>query len=167
MALINEFVEYIRSILHYDAETGLFTWKVNRLRARIGNVAGTMNRRLGYVVLNIDGKVYYLHRLVWVWLYGHWPAGEIDHINGNAADNRLCNLRDVSHSQNLCNQKLSEVNSSGVKGVSWCNRDQKWRVQVAKNGKNVVDKYFDNFELAELVAEEGRELYHGEFARSA
>lgn len=96
--------EYLKSILFYDPETGLFVWlKSLSNRAKIGTPAGTL-RSNGYLKTNIDGQLYYNHRLAWLYMTGEWPAYNIDHINGIKDNNEWKNLREATHSQNNKNR---------------------------------------------------------------
>lgn len=90
--------------LSYDPATGLFRYR-RAIGARIkeGDTAGTITEK-GYVRIGIERKYYRAHRVAWLMFYGRWPAGEIDHINGLAGDNRISNLRDVDHKTNCQNQ---------------------------------------------------------------
>ena len=154
--------------LHYDPNTGIFTRLVsNHHSVKIGEKAGCINN--GYVRIVIDNKQYYAHRLAWFYIYGEWndfPNAVIDHIDGNKENNKILNLRKISHQENILNQKLRKNNTSGIKGVSWHPRDKTWVVRLMING---VAKYLGSFkdiELAELVAIEARKKYHGKFARN-
>jgi len=64
-------------------------------------------------------KTYAAHRVAWFLHHGAWPMGEIDHINGNAQDNRIANLRDVTHKENTRNMKRRSDNTSGITGISY------------------------------------------------
>ena len=89
----------------------------------------------GYTTIYIDGRVYFIHRLAWLYVYGYFPEHQIDHINRDKKDNRLCNLREVSHSCNIRNSKLPKTNKSGVKGVSWSKTSKAWVTQIYHNKK--------------------------------
>jgi hypothetical protein len=106
-------------VLAYDADTGVFTWrKATNLHIVVGSAAGSIVGR-GYLQVRIDKRNYQAHRLAWLYVYGCWPAGSIDHINGVKLDNRVCNLRDVTHAHNMQNQHRAHKNSkTGVLGVS-------------------------------------------------
>ena len=91
-----------------------------------------------YRFVSVDGKEQLLHRALWEAANGTIPEGmQIDHINGNTLDNRLENLRVVTHQENARNQKRRNDNTSGVTGVSWNKKKQKWEARITDNGKLV------------------------------
>lgn len=107
----------VRELLAYDPATGEFVWRQRRQRIAPGDRAGGIDGK-GYVHISIDGRLYRAHRLVWLYVHGHWPAHDIDHINGCRTDNRIANLRDVSRSINLQNKGCQSRSKTGVVGVS-------------------------------------------------
>src|SRR5678815_4163626 len=108
--------DYISAILRLDPETGKLFWKTPRRGVTIGDEAGSI-RRSGYRIVFIDGKEIRAHRIVWLLLYGCWPAQEIDHINGDRLDNRPVNLRDVSRTVNAMNVPPHSDSKLGIRGV--------------------------------------------------
>lgn len=146
----------------FDYRDGNLYWrhKVNK-RHGISNPAGTVNS-LGYRVVTINGKKIHAHRLVWLW-HGLDLPEQIDHINGNRADNRIENLRAADCVTNAFNAKLKTDNTSGVKGVSWCNTYKKWIVQIYAFKKKVSGR-FASFEDAAAFARQKRAELHGAFA---
>lgn len=154
----------LKELLDYDQETGTFTWKQNRGRVSKGDVAGTLDFH-GYTTITINSHKYKAHRLAWMFVKGNFPSCKIDHKNGDPTDNRWENLRIATNEQNSQNTKIRKDNSLGIKGVSWNGGQKPWRVIVSKDGLRVIDDQFESVELAELVAQEARNLYHGCFAR--
>jgi hypothetical protein len=155
----------LRDLLFYDCETGVFTWNKARGPLKVGKLAGSRDA-YGYWTIGIKGSYYKAHRLAWLYHYGEWPEKDLDHINGIPDDNRICNLRKASRSENCRNQSKRVNNTSGYKGVSWCKRDKKWSVQISNNGKRIRLGYFDSvIDAAEAYENAAREL-HGEFART-
>jgi len=129
--------ERLHELLNYDSETGRFTWKVSRgNKVNVGAIAG-WNEARGYLQIGIGKKLYYGHRLAWLYFYGYTPEHGLDHINQNKADNRISNLREVSVACNLKNRGLPCNNTSGVKGVVWYKRDKKWQAGIKINQKNI------------------------------
>lgn len=125
----------LRRRLHYDPITGIFTRKVAAGgRAPVGAVAGSVNDQ-GYVVIFIDYKHYYAHRLAWLYMTGAWPTEQIDHKTGLRSDNRWDNLRAASPSSNQQNQRRAQRGTrSGLLGASWCEREQKFTAQIKVRG---------------------------------
>ena len=122
-------------ILRYDCVTGEFYWSVNRRGgAKAGDLAGTVKTG-GYIQINACAKLYYAHRLAWRFMHGSWPAGHIDHIDGNPSNNRIENLRDVSVLMNQQNQRRAHVSnkSSGFQGVSFDARTNRWMAKISIN----------------------------------
>lgn len=89
----------------------------------------------GHMTGRIFNKLFYAHRVVFALAHGHWPNETIDHINGDPADNRPANLRDVSHKENLRNQRTPTINTSGHMGISFNRRLQKWAAHITVDGK--------------------------------
>jgi hypothetical protein len=117
---------------HYDSDDGV----LYRIRKSGLKPVGSKDKK-GYLKAKFKGSYVRIHRLIWFFNYGEFPSGQIDHINGNRADNRLCNLRVVNNSDNQRNQKINVKNSTGMSGVSWHTRDRKWYVNIGDNGKKV------------------------------
>jgi hypothetical protein len=118
----------VKELLLYDADTGYFTWRINVGNRKSNSVAGSLCKK-GYLDISVDGKNYRAHRLAWLYINGHFPIGVIDHINGNKADNRLVNLRDVTNAKNLLSfRKVSSNNTSGFLGVS--KNHAGWRAEI-------------------------------------
>jgi hypothetical protein len=95
----------VKRWLSYSPETGKIIWKRDRNnRIKAGRLAGNWNNR-GYLVIGLENKKYVASRLIWLYIHGQWPVNEIDHINRDKRDNRLVNLRDVTHAQNSFNRE--------------------------------------------------------------
>ena len=128
-------VSIVADHLSYDAETGVFTSKTNRRNVMIGGTVGTKDRQ-GYIVTTIFKKPVKLHRAAWALTYGNWPSGQIDHINGDKADNRICNLREVTNVQNKQNTGKPASNTSGIMGVSFHKKSGKWAANIKVDGSS-------------------------------
>ncbi len=151
--------EYLRSILHYDQESGVFTWKVRTAHnVKVGDAAGCPDGG-GYLLIRLQSRLYKAHRLAWLHVYGVWPKGQIDHINRNRSDNRIPNLRDVSTKQNMQNAGKYSSNTSGHPGVSWDKRYSKWRAYIAHNYKLIHLGYFTDIEEALAARKAAEKLY--------
>jgi hypothetical protein len=141
----------LKSALSYDANTGVFTWlKPTSNRVKAGAPAGALQNH-GYVVVGFGGNHYLAHRLAWLYSYGTWPKGEVDHINRNRQDNRLANLRDTTRSENALNTGARPESSSGIKGVSWDKVCKRWRVQMRIKGKQTYVGVFKTIEEATVA----------------
>ena len=157
--------EFLKSILDYNEETGVFLWKVSRGCIRKGEEAGN-TRPDGYYRIRIENKPYFAHRLAWLYIHGKFPDNHIDHINGDTSDNRLSNLREATNQQNQYNvTKLRCDNSTGYKGVSFNKRDNKFQAQIRINGKLIFLGYFDSAKKAGAAYERAAKNFHGEFYR--
>ena len=117
-----------------------------------------------YVRVRICGVVQRLHRMVFLYHKGYLPK-IIDHIDNDRTNNRIENLREVTQQQNCLNRVAHKNNRSGYKNVYWHSAMNKWSVLVNVNGARKTIGYFDDVELAGLVAQEARAKFHGEFAR--
>ena len=116
-----------------------------------------------YLCTTVFGKIYRTHRLIFLYHHGYMPK-QIDHIDGNKYNNMIENLRECLPCQNSQNIGVKKNNTSGIKGVVWESKRNKWRVRINAQGKNVYSGRFEDKELAELVAVMAREKYHHTFA---
>lgn len=140
--------EYLKSILRYDSETGLFTWakKIPHSKS-VAQAGGLCSQK--YWRIKINKRSYKAHRLAWLYAFGEFPQGQIDHINGNRSDNRLCNLRLASNAENQMNRaKAAVTNNSGFLGVNFNKEVGKFAARIQSNGKRIHLGYFDSPEDA-------------------
>lgn len=128
-------IDRLKSQLSYNPETGEFLWLQRRKGVQVDRPAGRVSKAHGYRDICIDGILYRSHRLAFYWMRGEWPDGVVDHINGIKHDNRWCNLRECSQSQNMMNCQVRSNNTTGMVGVSWDKSRQKWLAQIRLNGK--------------------------------
>lgn len=170
--------ELVKEFLHYNPDTGVFTWLHRDKKwfkgekqhccdswntRYAGKVAGNTYTKphngksyLQAVVLN---EWYSCHQLAFMYMTGSIPDC-IDHINGDGTDNRWCNLREATASQNSRNMKLSSLNTSGVTGVSWSESRQKWTSSINVKGKRVFLGRFSDIDDAVNSRKEAEKLYN-------
>lgn len=154
--------ERLKSLLQYNQDTGEFTWLVSAGRVMAGKKAGCLIRD-GYINIRVDSIIYRAHRLAWFYITGSWPQNDIDHINGVRNDNRLCNLRPATRSQNLANMRLTAKNTSGFKGASFFPRLGCWKSRIRHKGKQITIGYFATPEEAHAAYCAEATKLNGEF----
>jgi hypothetical protein len=159
-------VEFLKEYFSIDAETGVIKWIVNKGPARAGSNAGSIGGN-GYMQIRFNYNTYPYHRIVWMLHNGAdiEPGMYIDHINGNILDNRPANLRLATPSQNARNkQGPPRTSRSGVRGVSWCERDERWIVYIGINNKTHHVGSFKTKEEAMAASELKRNEIFRDFA---
>ena len=148
----------LKSLVHYDPETGVMTWlprKEKFWNAQHAGKALSYVNDSGYmevcITINKIQRYYFLHRLAWLYIYGEFPNGPLDHINRIKSDNRITNLRVADATKNGHNVKSYSTNKSGVKGVSWSKAAKKWRAVLVFNKKYMHLGVFDTIDDAEAA----------------
>lgn len=154
----------LRELLQYNPETGIFTRRSKRGRYKAGAPTGCVSP-IGYLQIRVDQKLYYAHRLAWLYAHGRWPVHMIDHIDGDKLNNRLTNLREATAQQNAQNVGKRSHNTSGLKGVYWDKERQKWGAAVGIDGRfKSLGRYSTREEAHAAYVRFVKEL-HGDFAR--
>lgn len=154
----------VREVLNYDKESGLFKRllapgkRQDLVGAQAGGKVGN-----GYVLVAVDGKQYYAHRLAWLFVHGRWPPQQIDHINGVRDDNRLCNLRLATAAQNNFNRRGKTRKTSEYKGVYWHSKAEKWTSSIQVKGKQIYLGIFVDPKLAHFEYIKAAKKYYGEY----
>ncbi|MGU3475677.1 HNH endonuclease signature motif containing protein [Methylobacterium sp. D48H] len=166
---------YVRSRLEYDPESGVFTWRLRRVRRQYDaswntrfaeKVAGSLDKD-GYVTISLRGKHYRAHQLAWLYVTGVWPPHELDHRDRDKSNNRFLNLRPATKSQNAVNTAAPRSNRSGRKGVIWQAHARKWRARIKINGRTIHLGYFAQIEEAAHAYREAANRHFGAFAAVA
>ncbi len=143
----------VKNIFYYQENdnTGYLIWKENRAinKIKIGDIAGSFNKRSGYYHLQLNKKKYLLHRIIFLWHHGYLPE-YIDHIDKNKLNNKISNLRKTNLQLNQRNSKQRK-SLSEIKGVNWFKRDSKWYAIIYINKKKYYLGSYDNFDDAVLA----------------
>lgn len=157
--------ERASELLSYDPEEGTLVWKIRRgCRAagkRAGNVwTGPSGYQRRYV--RIDGQVYMEHRVAWLLHHRVWPPCHVDHLDHDATNNRIANLRLAPNNQadNQTHLKLRSNNSSGYTGVSWSKASGKWQAYINVKGSYTHLGLFPTIEEAAAAYAEAKRKYH-------
>jgi len=141
----------LKRIFRYDKETGFFTRKKNTSSRGIAGIVAGSKTKAGYIEIYINGERCLAHRVAFLYVLGYLPENHIDHINRKRDDNRWENLREVSVSCNMRNCKLSRNNKSGITGVYFNKKIEKWISQITlENGKT---KHLGSFLLLKDAAQ--------------
>jgi len=139
----------LKELLHYNPDTGVFIWKVSRGGHCSGSIAGGL-RHDDRVHISIDNQHFLRSRLAFFYIEGYFPEQDVDHKNRTKTDDRWSNLRHVSRQCNLRNIGLQKNNASGVSGVAFSKRENKWRSTITVNFKQFHIGYFGDFNEAVL-----------------
>ena len=168
-------VEYLEECFACDFNAGILTWKA-RPREHFKTVgawktwnakfackaAGWLRQKGGYLSTAISYSLYPTHRIIWKLATGFDPADQIDHINGIKSDNRLCNLREASRSQNCRNSPVRTTNTLQVKGVRRLVSGN-FHVRVRSGNSIITVGTFPTLEEAQAAYEKAARELHGEF----
>ena len=158
-----------KELLNYNPDTGIFTWKSHRSsNAMKGSVAGykTKCKRIKIcITLGKVKKTLLSHRIAWFIYYKEMPKNEIDHINGDATDNRICNLRSVNHQENMFNIGIGKRNKTGFLGVSLYRKTGKYRASISHLGKFIHLGLYETPEEASKVYQLKAKELRKEFKR--
>jgi len=164
----------LKECLHYNPDTGVFTWKVrpishfktardmNRWNNRYSGTDVGHKHKDGprrYREVHIFKKCISAHRLAFLYMTGKFPQNKVDHNNGDGLDNRWLNLSDVSNSENGRNQRKSCINTSGVTGVFWDKESLKWRAGIGVNKKKIYLGRYNCITAAEIAVKAARIKY--------
>jgi hypothetical protein len=154
----------LRQLLHYDPETGAFTWRVPQGTAAKGDTAGCLNED-GRRRIVINRKTYIASRLAWLYVTGKWPTHQIDHKNCVRSDDRFDNLRDATGAQNQRNTRTRRDNACGLKGVYFGAREKRWIAKIRREGRQIRLGYFATAEEAHAAYCKAATEIDPEFAR--
>jgi hypothetical protein len=170
----------VQELMIYDDQTGKLYWRERSLKwfnsernqkawnSRYARRPALTTIVKGYLAGSILNRHIYAHRAAWCCMFGRWPS-DIDHINGDKTDNRLANLREVQHFQNMRNMPMPSTNTSGVVGVNWLADRGVWRASIGIFGKTVFLGEYDQIEtaMAARAAAEKVAGFHENHGRAA
>lgn len=156
--------ELLKACLRYDPDTGIFFWLKSAGRLPAGSYAGSPTAD-GYLQITVGGKNFKAHRLAWLYIYGSFPSGNLDHINRRKMDNRIDNLRLATRAQNMRNVARSATKKSGLpKGVTWAAKGRKhFRATVYVAGRAIYVGVFDSEQDAHKAYCDEAKKHFGEY----
>ena len=152
------------ALFYYQPDTGKLIGKTRRGAMPAGSEAGSLKasrRGLRHRTVCVGGQDCLVHRAIWIMVHGSIPdEAEIDHEDGDGLNNRLLNLKLVTHQGNQRNRSVGSNNKSGCMGVY--RRGFHWIASIRHNGKTVsLGKFRDKAKaIASRKAAERRFGYH-------
>jgi hypothetical protein len=152
----------LAAIFDFDPNQGVLFWKprpdnIAWNKVFSGKPAGCIDSK-GYIRIRTNGSVWVAHRVIWKLVHSIEPDF-IDHINGIRHDNRIENLRSVTQTENARNTSRKRHNTSGVSGVHWVTKDQRWLATIHDKGKRINLGQYRNFEDAVAARHAGEVKY--------
>lgn len=154
-------LQQVKEWIHYDPETGIFTWLQGYFKIGRGSRAGHEVKRSPkhrYLQCNILKNQMLCHRLAWFYMTGQWPKDQIDHMDGNPFNNKFSNLREASHKQNQENKRPTHNSKTGHKGIT-LEPSNKWRAKIKHNFQTIYLGMFENLEDAIAARKSAEKIY--------
>jgi len=152
----------VRELFDYNARNGELRWRVKPCkRMAAGVIAGHKKKEKGYRRVLIDGRLYQLHSVVWFWVYGEWPVGQIDHVNHITDDNRIENLRLADRTQQNANRQ--NTRPGRLKGA-YFREWGRWQSKIVVRGRKIYLGTFDTEEEAHEAYGRAAREHFGEYA---
>lgn len=161
--------EEVAAVLEYRPEVGgsCLVWKVDRIsghgkvQAKAGDLAGYKDPK-NYWLVRVNRKLFKAHRLVWLLVHKEWPPCQVDHIYGAEVGNRVENLRLAfrNNADNTQNTRKYKNNTSGLTGVSFHKKINKWQSYIRVNNVQYHLGYFDTAEEAYAAYLEAKARLH-------
>lgn len=151
------------ALMSYDPDTGIMRWREYKYPRREDRAVGFTHLE-GYVCTKIKRRTYKLHRLAWFYVHAEWPPDQVDHINGDRADNRIANLRLATQSQNRTNAAVNRDNRLGIRGVRRQANNHRYEARITHAGKQIFLGRFLTVEEAVAARTAAETRFHKEFA---
>lgn len=151
--------ERLRELVEYR-DGGLY-WRNPRTHVMIDRPLGSRAGHAGRLQVHVDGVARYVHRLVWLYHYGDWPADQVDHINGDKHDNRIENMRVLTNGENTQNVDRNGVSFEPRKAA------RPWRARITIDGKTISLGYWATRELAHSEYLRAKRIYHPSWVTGA
>ena len=157
---LESLLQELESFCYYNPNSGAFIATRKRHGSHVcpGMELTSLDAR-GYPRIYVGGRMYKSHNLAWLWMLGDWPKQQIDHINRDQSDNSWSNLRDTTSSINNYNRQTPRNNNSGVTGVCWATKVNKWQASIKVNKKTIFLGYYSFFEDAIMSRKSAEKLY--------
>ena len=156
-----DLVEIIRNRFYYE-DGKILVKRSGQWKGKVGQEAGTSSRKDGRRIIQVSGKRFFTHQIVWLMFNDSLPDTTIDHKDRDCNNNRIENLRAATRTEQQVNKRLSSQNTSGFRGVSFRKeiKAKPWRATV---GDIHLGYYATAEEAASVYDEKALEMY-GEFA---
>jgi HNH endonuclease len=127
-------VDRLRELFSFDPESGVVTRRIRVSNGAAGAAVGTPNKR-GHMVVSVDRRLLYVHRIAWALFTGAWPSGEVDHQDADPANNRWSNLRDVTHALNVQNRRRPNVRHIGQRLLGVFREGNRFASKISAGGR--------------------------------
>lgn len=155
--------EAVRRLFIYDPYSGLLQYRERGPHRPRGWFAGAKEPKTGYLRVQVGLRKYLVARLAWLWMTGHWPKVDVDHVDLDRTNNRWGNLREATRAQNVVNSGRRATNKSGFKGVTF--KNGRWRATIRAEGRCLHLGYFPTPEEASQAYETAAKQAFGDYYR--